>query len=178
MASGLGKSKVKMILSRHPELQNPPYSARAGGARIFFQPFIEWLAKYEGKEAAEKIMESQKSQPVTSVTHKLPAGIQLRELRIMAEKRILSPYQVQQVLGVAVAAPPPLPEPERPATQAEIDEGFAALRTLLDNPRQALPPGTVDRVARAAAGAARKTLGAIIEREKAASLQPRLGGAS
>ena len=127
---------------------------------------------------AALLAENAKGSVGTRPVARLPAGVQLRELRLMAEKRILSPYQVQQVLGVAVVAPPSLPEPERPATQAEIDEGFAALRTLLDNPRQAPPPGTVDRVARAAAGAARKTLGAIIERDKAASLQPRLGGAS
>jgi len=110
-------------------------------------------------------------------TTRLPAGAQLRELRLMAEKRILSAYQVQQVLGVA-APPAALPAPERPATDAEIEEGFTALRTLIANQRQAIPPGAVDRVVRAAAGATRKTMEAILDHEKAASRQPTLGGLS
>lgn len=115
--------------------------------------------------------------PESGKVHRLPAGIQLRELRLMAEKRILSAYQVQQVLGVA-APPAALPAPERPATDAEIEEGFTALRTLITNQRQALPPGAVDRVVRAAVGATRKTMEAILDHEKAASRQPTLGGLS
>lgn len=66
-STGLGKSKIKMIQSRHPELQELPYSTRAGGARVYFQAFIEYLAKYEGAEAAEKISHESHN-PVTFVT--------------------------------------------------------------------------------------------------------------
>lgn len=95
------------------------------------------------------------------------SGAYFRELRFMVKDRILSPRQVQMVLGVAPAASegalPPLLA-EKPATDAEA---AAAFEKLFKNfPRPGLPAGAVDRVVRAAAGATRKTLQAI-ERETA-----------
>lgn len=70
--TGLGISKLRMIVSRNPELQSMPYSVKNGKARVFFDSFVDYLKKYEGIE------ESQKSQPVTNVTRsKLPSGAQM-----------------------------------------------------------------------------------------------------
>lgn len=172
-ASGLGKSKIKMLLSRHKELQAPPYSARAGGARIYFQAFIEWLAQYEGKEAAEKLAQSQKSRGVTSVT-RLPAGVQLRELRLLAEKGVLARDDVRRLLGLA--EPVVARAPTEPLASPELAE--KAFGEILHNlgTRPGLPPGTVEKVARAAAGAARNTLKAIEARAAVDAAQPRLLG--
>lgn len=157
--TGLGESKIKMILSRHAELQEMPYSTKAGGSRVFFDPFVEWLATYEGKA------ESQKSRPVTTVT-KLPAGIQLHELRMIygpdgAARRL------DYILGYAPRAA--LPEPS--ASDAEAAKGFAALDAVASG----LPPAIVGKATRASAAVAQ----AVIRRELAAasadSRQGRLG---
>lgn len=103
---------------------------------------------------------------------RLPNGTQLRELRLMADKKYLSPYQVQLVLGVAVPRPETIPE--IPATKAEADAAFAAMKRLYGRP--GLPAGTVEKVARAAAGAARSTLKNIEAKAIADASQPRLIG--
>ena len=104
-----------------------------------------------GKHTMAALLAENAKGAIARPVNRLPAGIQLRELRLMAEKRILSAYQVQQVLGVA-APPAALPAPERPATDAEIEEGFTALRTLITNQRQALLPAAVGPRRGAAAG--------------------------
>lgn len=91
------------------------------------------------------------------------SGAYFRELRFMVKDRILSPLQVQKILGVAPAKAedplPPLIALERPATEAEAAAAFDQLFKAF--PRPGLPAGSVERVVRAAAGATRKTLKAI-----------------
>jgi hypothetical protein len=117
-SSGLGQSKIKMILSRHEELQGPPYSTKVGGSRVFFQPFVEWLAKYEGEEAARK-MSHESHKPVTAVT-RLPSGAQLHELRLMAEKGRLSSQDLRVLLGLE--QPIFLPSPKEEKATPEITD--------------------------------------------------------
>jgi hypothetical protein len=125
-ASGLGKSKIKMIQSRHVELQSPPYSTRAGGARVYFQPFIEWLAKYEGKEAAEKMTKSRQSRRVTNVTPRF-SGALLRELRLSVKAGILQAPDPRRILGLDDAPANLLPFPADSAmTYADLLCTFAA----------------------------------------------------
>lgn len=121
--TGLGPSKVKMILARHQELQEPPYSAKAGGARVFFQPFVEWLAKYEGQETADKMKSHESHNGVTSVT-RLPNGTQLEALRkiygpveagkrldfIIGYRNLFNPTYQQAELALPAA-----PRSERPS---------------------------------------------------------------
>lgn len=120
-STGLGQSKIKMVLSRHDELQELPYSTKAGGSRVFFPAFVEWLAKYEGQEAAQKVSESQKSQPVTSVTDsgKVPAldAVALSSLireTVAAVVRELIPPLVEAVKSSLPSPAPQLALPPPP----------------------------------------------------------------
>jgi hypothetical protein len=89
-------------------------------------------------------------------TPALPCGTQLRELRLVygapeAAKRI------DHLIGYPQPAPiVPAPRPEAPASPAAAAAAFAELRQRFPSP--GLPPGTMDKVARAAAGAARAAL--------------------
>jgi len=88
---------------------------------------------------------------------RLPNGKQLEELRLLHKDKVLSPYQVQLVLGVAVPRVDPFPEV--PATQEQGEQAFELMRSRFSRP--GLPAGTMEKVTRAAAGAARKTLAKI-----------------
>lgn len=106
------------------------------------------------------------------------SGAYFRELRFMVKDRILSPLQVQKILGVAPAAPQgpaAVPQIEVPASAAQGAAAFAEILKRIDDrgARPGLPPETVERVVAAAAGA---TLGALrkIERERAAAVQGQL----
>lgn len=99
------------------------------------------------------------------------SGAYFRELRFMVKERILSPRQVQMVLGVAPAAPEgpaTVLQLEAPASEEQGAAAFAEILRRIDDrgARRGLPEGAVERVVRAAAGATRKTLQAI-ERETA-----------
>ncbi|MFA5911831.1 MAG: hypothetical protein WC815_23875 [Vicinamibacterales bacterium] len=104
VASGLGKATIKTIQSRHPELQTLPYSTRAGGARIYFQPFIDWLAKYEGKEAADKLRDSKVAKDSDRATFETfrprLSGALLRELRLSVKAGILQAPDPRRILGL------------------------------------------------------------------------------
>lgn len=101
---------------------------------------------------------------------KLPNGTQLRELNRMAERRILSPYQVQLVLGVAVPRATPLPEV--PATEAEALEGFARVRAAFG--QKSLPGPVAAASMKAAAAAYDATAHRLQSRAEADALQGRL----
>ena len=156
----IGKSKIKMIQSRHVELQAPPYSTRAGGARVYFQPFIEWLAKYEGKEAAEKMAKSRQSRLVTPVTPRL-SGALLRELRLSVKAGILGPTDPRHILGLDTT--PALPAPDE-------SERFGFAATL--SAETGVHPGIIRKAENAAAATAQ----AVIRRELAKDIADQAQG--
>jgi hypothetical protein len=87
--TGISEGKLKMILSRTPELKEMPYSVKNGKNRIFFDTFVNWLKDYEGVTKVTKVTDS-----VTNATNgKLPAGVQIRAMMSLygseeARKRI------------------------------------------------------------------------------------------
>ena len=120
---GIAEGTIKSLLSRHAELQALPYSAKAAGARVFFPPFVAWLAEHQGSEVAKG------ARPQPSQL-RLPAGAQLRELRLMGEKKILSAAQIQRLLGVEV---PPVIAIDGPiASQAEGEAAFGRLHLIAE----------------------------------------------
>lgn len=134
MSLGLIAQKTRMpqgtlrsLLSRNLALQKPPYSTKAGGARVFFPPFISWLAEHQGEVAKVALA-------ATSATRKppLPSGSQLRELRLMAEKDRLSRSDLRTLLGLApevIALPAP---EEGKAPPALAEAAFEQIGELFD----------------------------------------------
>lgn len=68
--------------------------------------------------------------PAKPVPSRLPSGAQLHEIRLMAERRLISAEQVQDILGVR-RAPAAAPRPEEPkAPPAIAAAGFEALASV------------------------------------------------
>ena len=102
-----------------------------------------------------------------ATTPKLPNGTQLVALERMVEKKTISPYQAQLLLGVA--APRENPLPEVPATAEEGTRGFAAIRS-----RFALPAPAQAKATRAACAAYDATAARLANEAHRDSLQGRL----
>ncbi|MCP6720464.1 MAG: hypothetical protein KJI72_04075 [Patescibacteria group bacterium] len=94
--TGIGEAKLKKILQRHPELQEVPYSFKAGGNRVFLPAFVGWLKKYEGL----CVDRDRSDNSVPSVPH-LPNGSQMRELRLLVEKGIINKEHAHIMLGLS-----------------------------------------------------------------------------
>lgn len=80
---------------------------------------------------------------------KLPNGVQLHELGRLVEKHVISNYQAQLLLGVAIPRENPLPEV--PMSAEEASAAFARIRAAVEG--RALPPPAIAKATRAAAGA-------------------------
>lgn len=80
---------------------------------------------------------------------KLPNGSQLAGLARLVEKKTISPYQAQLLLGVAIPRENPLPEV--PMSAEEASAAFARIRATVEG--RALPPPAIAKATRAAAGA-------------------------
>jgi hypothetical protein len=113
--TGIAEGTIKSLLSRHAELQDLPYSAKAAGARVFFDPFVEWLAAHQGAEVAKV------APTATSATR--PSAALVREYRLAAKDKLMSPADFRYLVGLgsertAIAGPPEgkaLPEVAAPA---------------------------------------------------------------
>lgn len=94
--TGIAEGKIKMILQRHKELRNIPYSFRSGRNRIFLPAMVVWLRQYEGMlpPGADTLLSGNKTLP------KLPNGAQLREFRLMAEKKLIDPDELRALIGL------------------------------------------------------------------------------
>ena len=138
------------------------------------QPFQEWV---NGTVLPEIHRTGTFSAAKPAKAGKLPAGIQLHELRmIYGEKEAAK--RLDFVLGYSTAVGRITVEPD--ATPAQAAAAFAELRDRFPDvaPRPGLPAGTVEKVTRAAAGAARATLAKIDRDAQASALQPELEPAS
>ncbi len=123
---------------------------------------------------AALLAENAKAQEVPVKATRLPAGIQLRELRLLAEKRLISAEDVRSLLGLGRTLGV-LPATETAASPEVAQKAFSEILGRLAA-QPGLPPGTVERVARAAAGAAHGTLRTIEAKALADSKQPALIG--
>lgn len=157
--TGTPEGTVKSLLSRHPELQEPPYSAKAAGARVFFPPFVAWLAEHQGSEVA-KVAQPQPLQLRIS-------GALLRELRLSVKAGILRPTDPRVMLGLDT----PRPAIEAPAAPSEARLGFAALEAVAAG----LPSDTIAKAARAGAAATEAVIRRELARVSADAGQGRLG---
>lgn len=123
--TGIAEGTIKSLLSRHAELQEPPYSAKAAGVRVFFDPFVEWLAAHQGKEVAKV------ARNATSAT-RLPSGAQLHELRLMAEKDKISKADLRELLGLAPVATLAIRESEGKAPLEIAEPAFGQLHLIAE----------------------------------------------
>jgi hypothetical protein len=128
--TGIPEGSIKSLLSRNPELQKPPYSIKAMGARIFFLPFVEWLATHKG--SALRVAHA--TQPATFI--KLPSGAQLHELRLMAEKGKISREDLRSLLGLPVAVSTGRPRIEAKASLEEGEKAFQKIGELFHEEAQ------------------------------------------
>lgn len=159
--TGIAEGTIKSLLSRHAELQDLPYSTKAAGSRVFFDAFVEWLAAHQGAEVAKV------ASPATSATRaaKLPAGIQLREMRM-----IYGAPEAAKRLDLLLGYSKPVPMIEATAGPAEARLGFAALKAIAAG----LPSDTVAKAARAGAAATEAVIRREIAKAQSDSMQTRL----
>jgi hypothetical protein len=164
--TGMVAETIKTLLHRNPQLQDMPYSIKAAGARVFFAPFVEWLAVHQGAEA---VKDSKVSKPETfeSRPAKLPAGIQLKEMRLIygateAAKRL------DMLLGYSK---PVLQIEGHAASSSDARFGFAALDAIAAG----LPSDTIVKAARAGAAATEAVIRRELAKAQADSIQERLG---
>jgi hypothetical protein len=127
--TGIPEGSIKSLLSRNPELQEPPYSIKAMGARIFFLPFVDWLAKHKGPA----LQVAYATQPATFI--KLPSGAQLHELRLMAEKEKISREDLRSLLGLPIVITTERRRIEAKASPEEGEKAFRKLGELFDEAR-------------------------------------------
>jgi len=130
--SGVNRSTIRSLLYRHPKLQEMPYSTKAGGARVFLPPFVEWLASHQGADAANV------APPATIATSRPLNGAQMDATIRAADKGLISREQVQILFGlvpeIIMQAPSPglFPLPADSAmTDARETLGDKGLRQII-----------------------------------------------
>lgn len=153
-------------------------NARKGSPARFSLPMALAMVRAGGKPTLAALLAENATKTLPAPKPRLPNGKQLEELRRLHEAKVLSPYQVQLVLGVAIPRTPGVPEV--PATPEQANAAFAELRKRFPGalPAPGLPAGAVDKAVAAGAGAFRKTLDKLNRDAQASALQPELEPAS
>ena len=124
--TGMAEGTIKSLISRHSELQDLPYSTKAAGARVFFDPFVEWLAAHQGAEVA-KVAEV--SKPATSAT-RLSAAL-VREYRLAAKDKLLTPSDFRYLVGLGIERIQISGPAEEKAPLSIAEPAFQALHDLV-----------------------------------------------
>ncbi len=123
--TGIKEGKLWMILKRHPELTEMPYSIKSGKLRVFLPAFIDWLKEYEG-------ISNVSNKSVSNVRNdKKLTGTLAREYRLAAEHKLISKEQFQQLIGLIPSpssptiTPPALMPPEQISKEEEGARKYA-----------------------------------------------------
>ena len=114
--TGITEGKVKMLLQRHSELQEFPYSFRTGRNRVFLPSMLVWLRQHEGilPPEADTLLSGNKPLPYSN--DKKLTGALAREYRLAAEHELITKEQFQQLIGLVPSQSndkPALPQPEK-----------------------------------------------------------------
>jgi prophage antirepressor-like protein len=100
------------------------------------QPFQEWVngtvlvSIHETGEYKAPVGEKPEAPKLPKASPKIPAGVQLKELRLMTREGFISSRQLQRILGVE--EPPIITLEEPPLSAAEAEARFRELRGLIE----------------------------------------------
>lgn len=131
--TGLGEGTITSLLSRNSDLRGRPYSVKAGRDRVFFPPVMEWLKRHFGCEPAKPAKPTGLAGLAGLPTQLKLSGSQLREYRLMAQHKLITKEQLQQMIGLSPAGHTQPRKPAVPMLSGSVSKEDAVVLKILQN---------------------------------------------